>query len=130
MLGLELLELVQQRVELVVGDLGLVVDVVALFVVADLRRGARMRCGRADPSRDVSARRPATLGCRPSTRLPISRQDVVGQRQQRVAFAARRKRVERLLGALGVLDRLRVARSRSSAMLAQQARGSRATARS
>ena len=35
MLGLELLELVQQRVELGVGDLGVGVDVVALFVMAD-----------------------------------------------------------------------------------------------
>jgi hypothetical protein len=36
MLGLEPLELVQQRVELGVRDLGGVQDVVALFVVADL----------------------------------------------------------------------------------------------
>ena len=35
MLRLERLELVQQRVELVVGDLGIVVDVVALFVMPD-----------------------------------------------------------------------------------------------
>ena len=35
MLGFEPLELVQQRVELLVGDLGIVVDVVALFVMAD-----------------------------------------------------------------------------------------------
>ena len=35
MLGLEALELVQQPIELFVGDLGIVVDVVALFVVAD-----------------------------------------------------------------------------------------------
>ena len=35
MLGLERLELVQQAIELLVGDLGVVVDVVALFVVAD-----------------------------------------------------------------------------------------------
>ena len=35
MLGLEPLELVQQAVELLVGNLGVVVDVVALFVVAD-----------------------------------------------------------------------------------------------
>jgi hypothetical protein len=35
MLGLQRLELVQQAVELLVGDLGLVVDVVALFVVTD-----------------------------------------------------------------------------------------------
>ena len=36
MLRLERLELVQQRVERLVGDLRIVVDVVALFVVADL----------------------------------------------------------------------------------------------
>ena len=35
MLGLELLELVQQPIELLVGDLRIVVDVVALFVMAD-----------------------------------------------------------------------------------------------
>ena len=35
MLRLEPLELVQQPIELLVGDLGSVVDVVALFVVAD-----------------------------------------------------------------------------------------------
>ena len=35
MLRLERLELVQQAVELLVGDLGIVLDVVALFVVAD-----------------------------------------------------------------------------------------------
>ena len=35
MLGFERFELLQQRVELGVGDLGIVVDVVALFVVTD-----------------------------------------------------------------------------------------------
>ena len=35
MLGFELLELVQQPIELLVRNLGLVVDVVALFVVPD-----------------------------------------------------------------------------------------------
>ena len=40
MLGLEPLELVQQRVELLVGDLRGVVNVVALFVMPD--RGAEL----------------------------------------------------------------------------------------
>ena len=52
MLGFERIELLQQRVELGVGDFGIVEDVVALFVVADLvtklaeaffRREARQR---------------------------------------------------------------------------------------
>ena len=42
MLGLEPLELVQQPIELLVGDLRIVVNVVALFVMADLLRGARL----------------------------------------------------------------------------------------
>ena len=42
--GFEPLELVQEVVELLVGDLGIVVDVVPLFVMANQRREAvRMR---------------------------------------------------------------------------------------
>ena len=54
MLASSALELVQQRVELVVGDLGLVVDVVALFVVADLVAELAMRA--ADPSDAIADR--------------------------------------------------------------------------
>ena len=43
MRGLESPELAHQRVELGVGDLGRVVDVVALFVVADDAIGARVQ---------------------------------------------------------------------------------------
>ena len=42
------------------------------------------------------------------TRSPVAREHVVGQREQRVALRAGRKRVERLLGALGELDRAAV----------------------
>ena len=43
MVALERLQLLQQGVELGVGDLGVVVDVVALFVVADLLAESAMR---------------------------------------------------------------------------------------
>ena len=74
----------QQPVEFLVGDLRIVVDVVALFVVAN---------------------RLAQLADAVGRRFHRSREsDVVGQRQQRVALGAWRERVERFLGALGVFD--------------------------
>ena len=53
MFGLEPLELVQQPIELLVGDLRGVVDVVALFVVADLAARSCCDCGRRDPATTV-----------------------------------------------------------------------------
>ena len=75
MLGLEPLELVQQPIELLVGDLRVVVDVVALFVMPD----------RVTQLADALFGR---LSCGRST---VARQDVVGQREQGVALRARRE---------------------------------------
>ena len=41
----------------------------------------------------------------PDRRLAVAREDVVGKREQRVALAAVRERIQAALGALGVLDR-------------------------
>ena len=52
MIALEVLQLAQQRVELGVGDLRGRIDVVALFVMADLLAEFAMRV--ADPRRQVN----------------------------------------------------------------------------
>src|SRR6476660_9366159 len=44
-----------------------------------------------------------TAPCGSSAISAIAREDVVGKRQERVAFRAGRKRVQRLLGAIGKL---------------------------
>jgi hypothetical protein len=85
MLRLELFELVEQRVEFFVGDLGGVVDVVLLFVVTDKRA------------------EPVDFRERGGAQLPIAGEHVIRQCQQRVALGARRERVELRLRALGVL---------------------------
>ena len=91
MVGLERFEFVQQAVERLVRDLGRGVDVVLLFVVAD--GGAKF----ADAGGGFHG------ALRLERDLAIAREDVVGKRQQRVALGARRKRVQRLLGAVGEL---------------------------
>ena len=58
MLCLEAFELVQQRVELLVGDLGSVVDVVALFVMAD-RITQLVECVLQARSSTISVPRPS-----------------------------------------------------------------------
>ena len=90
MLSFELLELVQQTVEGFVGDLGAVVDVVLLFVMADR----------------ITKLTDALFGrLLRGHRSAVARQNIVGQREQGVALRARRKHAERLLRALGEIGR-------------------------
>src|SRR4051812_3638214 len=74
-LGFDPFELVQEAIELLVGDLRGVVDVVAFLVVADLiaQLGQALLYGlRSHAAREAP--------------LPIAGKDVVGQREKRVAL--------------------------------------------
>ena len=83
MIGLELLQLAQQLIELSVADLGLVRDVVPLFVMANLAT--------------------EFLNSRGWVHLTIAGNDVIGKEHQRVTCVRRGEAVERLLGALDVV---------------------------
>ena len=108
--GLEALELPHQRIEFSVGDLRIVQDVVALFVMPDeYAELVDSFCGR-------------------HARLSIARKDIVGQKHQRVARRARRECAERALGALDEFKGGAAVRSRSSAS-ARGAPGARASRR-
>ena len=103
MLRLEPLELVQQPIELLVGDLRVVVDVVALFVVADVvaklsDAGEGIRSLARFAARD-SPLRPRTIALR---NYSIPCEHVIRQRHQGVALAARGKRGKTALGAIRI----------------------------
>src|SRR4029453_18794541 len=90
MLGLERLELVHQGVELGVGDLRRRLNVIELFVVADL------------PSEGFDAIS-GGHGRRPWVSA-IALQDVIGERGQGLALRARREEPQLPLGGFAELD--------------------------
>ena len=91
MRGLEGLQLLQERVELGVGDLRRVEDVVGVLVAPDVGAERRGALSRGHVSRNGPATR-AALGA--AALLAVAREDVLRQRQQRVLLRGGRERRE------------------------------------